>query len=53
MESGQGFAAYFKGKVNQFSKVKNSLREVVSDKFGGHMDWLIRDVKARPLSGAV
>lgn len=22
------------GKVNQFSKVKNSLREVVSDKFG-------------------
>lgn len=35
MEQSQGFVAYFMRKIlNQFSKVKNSLREIVSDEFG-------------------
>lgn len=35
MEQSQGFAAYFMGKIlNQFSKVKNPLREIVSDDSG-------------------
>lgn len=35
MEQSQRFAAYFMGKIlDQFSKLKNSLREIVSDKSG-------------------
>lgn len=35
MEQSQGFVAYFKEKIlDQFSKVKNSLRQTVSDEFG-------------------
>lgn len=33
MESARDLQPILWGKVNQFSKVKNSLREVVSDKF--------------------
>lgn len=53
MEQSQGFAAYFTGKIlNQFSKVKNSLREVVSDESGDTQTGYERS-EDQSFSGAV